>query len=207
MRPTRVTRHRGAPLTVAALAVVLAATPAGCAPGERGPTTDAGTPPPASAPASPAPSVSATPSATPSAAVARPTFADLGRDAVTTATLHAVDIAARSAVVEPTTVLTGDEACAAGSGEPVPDPDDCPGVPYTVRSRSKYTLPLAGDLRLGSIGDRDGDGDCVDGETGEGTCPITEAQFAVWAKRTPEAPVVVTVRNGVITAIAQLYEP
>jgi hypothetical protein len=199
---TRAARRRGAAaVTVGTLAVVLAA--AGCAPDRRGATGDPGTPPPASvsAPAS----ASASPSASPSAPSAGPTFADLGRDAKTTATLHAVDIAARSAVVEPTTVLTGDEACTAELGEPVENPDDCPGIPYTVRSRSKYTLPLAGDVWLGSIGDRDAD--CVDGETGEATCRITEARFAAWAKRTPEAPVVVTVRNGVITRIAELYEP
>ncbi len=202
MRPP--TRPLGAAIAAAALAVVLAA----CAPSERGPTADSGTPPPGSVPASGPPasgSASGAPSASPSAPSAVPTFADLSRDAVTTATLHAVDIAARSAVVEPTTLLAADEGCTLDSGEPATDPEDCPGIPYTVRSRSKYTLPLADDVWLGSI--RDGDPDCIDGETGEATCRISEARFAAWAKRTPAAPVKVTVRNGVLTRIAEQYEP
>lgn len=193
-----------APMTSKISAVVLAAallTTAGCArTGLNGPSAApswaAGTP------SSSAPSSSAPSSKAPAPV---PTFADLTTGSKTSVVkLYSYDAKAHSAVVEPIIFLDGPAFCKAfrlKSSDP-----RCQRDWADEESHLKVTVPVSAKPKLTQWDDHKG-GDCIGTITSGAICPATEAQFAAWLKATPSGFAVVTLVDGTITKIAQMYTP
>jgi hypothetical protein len=190
-------RRRPATTVAAALGAVLL-TVAGCnaeSPQSRGPSAAS----PAGTTVSPVPP--AVPSAQPSTG---PTFTDVTQgDTASVVKLLAFDPNARSAVVEPTAMMTGDQYCAMFA---VPAADDRCGRAWIAEdSRTKATLPVRQAVKLSTV--RGGDPKCIDRDTGAGTCAATPRQFVDWYRQNPQALVRVTTVSGTVVAIAEVYLP
>jgi hypothetical protein len=144
------------------------------------------------------------PSTAPSAPPAGPTFTDVTKGNTSSVVkLLALDLAARSAVVEPTAMMTGDEYCAMFS---VPEADDrCRRASITEDSKTKATLPVQAGVKLSTV--RGGDPACIDRRTGAGTCTATSRQFVQWLKDNPQGLVRLTTVSGKVTALAEVYLP
>ncbi|MEV4642659.1 hypothetical protein AB0J80_35485 [Actinoplanes sp. NPDC049548] len=105
-----------------------------------------------------------------------------------------------SAVVEPTTLLTGAQYCTRFG---IPSSDDvCRHDRVDTGSNVKLTLPVSEGLRRYGYGDDDFA--CIDEKTAEGTCPMTPAEFQVWATMNSPAPARITTKNGRIVEVAAL---
>ncbi|BCJ48849.1 hypothetical protein Asp14428_03240 [Actinoplanes sp. NBRC 14428] len=106
----------------------------------------------------------------------------------------------RSAVVEPTSLLTGAQYCARYA---IPSSDDaCRRKLVATGSNVKLTVPISGKVRR--LGFPDLDLSCVDEATAEGTCKITESDFNTWATMNSPAPARITTEKGAIVEVAAL---
>lgn len=140
-------------------------------------------------------------SPSPSAAVAPDPFPDVTTDGGAIALLLSYNPGDRAAVVEPAVFLPGIDYCKALRLDPI---DKRCSREYVVEgSKTKVTLPLAEKVQLRGMGT--GEPECL-GTMTEGTkCPVNQQYVAMLAEG--QAPVHVTVRNGEIVRIAELYQP
>jgi hypothetical protein len=134
-----------------------------------------------------------------------PTFADLTTGSKTSVVkLYSYDATAHSAVVEPIIFLDGPAFCKAfklKSSDP-----RCQRDWEDEESHIKVTVPVSAKPRLTQWDDHK-DGDCIGTITGGAVCPATTAEFATWLKGNPGGFAVVTLVDGTVTKIAQMYTP
>jgi len=143
------------------------------------------------------------PSASPSPSVARTAdpFPDVTRDGGAIVLLLRYNPADRAAVVEPAVFLPGLDYCKALRVDPI---DRRCSREYVIEgSKTKVTLPLAEKVQLRGTGT--GEPECL-GTMTEGTkCPVNRDYIASLAES--ESPVHITVRDGEIVRIAEMYHP
>ncbi|MEV4641376.1 hypothetical protein AB0J80_28935 [Actinoplanes sp. NPDC049548] len=132
---------------------------------------------------------------------ARDPFPDVTRDGSATVLLLSFDPRARSAVVEPAVFLPGPDYCEAFGISPIDV--RCAQEIAIEGDKTRVTLPLAAEPELRGVGD--GDTECLGSMTGGATCAVTPAYIQDLAKA--DAAVSVTVRDGVLVRIAELYQP
>ncbi|GIF15692.1 hypothetical protein [Actinoplanes teichomyceticus] len=175
-------RRRLVTLAVALLLTAGCGTHPGDTPGTAGPAR--------SATAAPAP---------------EPSFADLTRgDTRSVVKMYAYDARNRSAVVEPILFMTGEQYCRAF--RPAPTDGRCDREWTTEESHTKITVPVAARPRFYTWQDENGDV-CVDSPDAGGTCPTTAKAFGRWLSGDPGGMVAVTMVDGTITRMAQIYVP
>ena len=151
-------------------------------------TGEAPTTPPTT---SPSPSVTQTPDP----------FPDVTKDGRAIALLLSYSTEDRAAVVEPAVFLPGVDYCKVLRLDPI---DKRCSQDYVLEgSKTKVTLPVAKKVQLRGLGT--GESECI-GTVDEGTkCPVSRAYVENLAET--ESPVQVTVRNGEIVRIAEIYRP
>ena len=147
------------------------------------------------------PATPPTASPSPSAVAAPDPFPDVTKDGGAITLLLSYSAEDRAAVVEPALFLPGVDYCKALRLDPI---DKRCSREYVVEgSKTKVTLPLAEKVQLRGMGS--GEPECL-GTMTEGTkCPVTRAYIETLAEQ--QAPVHVTVRDGEIVRIAELYQP
>ncbi|MFI5937718.1 hypothetical protein [Actinoplanes sp. NPDC051494] len=144
------------------------------------------------------PKAAPAPSPSPTGEIA-PVFPELTGDVRSPVRLLAFDAKARAVVVEPILFQTGPEYCAALHVSPVDT--RCSREIVVDRSNTRVTLPLAARADFRDIGD----GECLGTIEGGATCEATAKDMNRLAQDARE--VVVTVRSGTVTRIAELYQP
>ncbi|MFG1606797.1 hypothetical protein [Actinoplanes sp. NPDC049265] len=181
------------------VAVALVFLAAGC-----GTETPAAAPPPSSAPPSSTPSIAPSSAAptpsktTPAPKKTKPTFTDLTQgNSRSVVKLVRFDPDNSSTVVEPIKFLTN--VCK--------DDPECHREWDSEDSHSKVTVPLADKVKYFEMFDKDGNPCVTDKPDDGGTCPTNEGKFTAWAKENPKGMVNVTIVNGEITKMAQIYTP
>jgi len=153
--------------------------------------------------APPAASISPAPSVAP--APPRPSFADLTRgDSTSVVKLYAYDAEAHSAVVEPIIFMDGPAYCRkfqikAGDGR-------CEREWITEESHTRITVPVVARPRLTAWENEKGE-DCIGSMTTGGLCPVPAKVFARWLEENAEGMAVVTMKDGVVTKLAEMYTP
>ncbi|MEU4218425.1 hypothetical protein [Actinoplanes sp. NPDC026623] len=118
--------------------------------------------------------------------------------------LYSYDATAHSAVAEPVIFLDGPAFCKAfklKSSDP-----RCQRDWADEESHLKVTLRVSAKPKLTQWDDHK-DGDCTGTITTGAVCPATEAQFATWLKNNPGGFAVVTLTDGTVTKIAQMFTP
>jgi hypothetical protein len=107
----------------------------------------------------------------------------------------------RSVVVELVIFMPGPDYCASFGVSPV---DARCGRDYVVEdSHTKVGLPLAAKATLRTT--RGGDDRCIGTMAAGGTCKATVDSFAAALHETPGMPARLTVRNGEVVTLAQIY--
>lgn len=162
-------------------------------------TAACGSTPPAAAPSFAPPPPRAVP------APPQPTFADLTRgDATSVIKLYAYDAKAHSAVVEPIVFMDGPAFCQkfkVKAGDP-----RCDREWTTEESHTRITVPVSAEPRLNAWENAAGD-DCIGSMTTGGTCAVSAATFTERAKANPGGFVVITIKDGVATKLAEMFTP
>ncbi|MCA2211865.1 hypothetical protein [Jidongwangia harbinensis] len=151
--------------------------------------------------ATPQPTVSAAATTSPSpSASAAPGFVELTGDASTSVRVVKLDFRNRSAVVEPIVFMHGPDYCKAMKISPIEQ--RCSQEVVIEGNKTKVTLPIAADVDLRTIGHGE---ECIGTMTGGATCRASLAEFT---RNVGEGvPVWITLDDGTIAKIAELYTP
>jgi hypothetical protein len=135
----------------------------------------------------------------------QPTYTDITRgDSTSVVKLYAYDPRAHSAVAEPVIFLDGPAFCKAfklKSSDPRCDRDWA-----TEESHTKVTVPVVAQPKLMAWDDHH-EGDCTGTITSGGVCRTTTADFADWLRQNPKGFAVLTVKDGTVTKIAEMFTP
>jgi predicted Ser/Thr protein kinase len=144
------------------------------------------------------------PSSVPTSSGGPAAYTDVTKgDSTSMAKLLSYNQAGQSAIVEPVLFYFGPDYCKAYH---VPASDGrCNREWITVDSHQKVTVPMSSKAKLLYL--REGDPDCVDADTGSGSCALAPKAFASWLKDNSEALVRLTVKAGAATSIAEFYTP
>jgi hypothetical protein len=151
--------------------------------------------------AQPTPATTSSPSPAPAT---RQKFADAtAADYASAVKVLTFDPAERSTVVELIIFMPGPDYCASFGVSPI---DIRCGRDYVVEdSHTKVALPLSATVKLRTT--RGGDDRCIGTMASGGTCKATMASFATALRELPEMPARLTVRNGEVVTLAQIYTP
>ncbi|WP_067510483.1 hypothetical protein [Actinoplanes sp. TFC3] len=153
----------------------------------------------------PAPDSTGTASAAPSSSAAtgelQPVFPALTGDVVTSAKLLTFDPGNRAAIVEPIVFAQAQQYCAKMHIDPVDN--RCAQELIIVNSNTRVTLAMRAGVELRGMGD--GTGDCLGDMDKGATCKVTSAYVRTLAQN--DAAVVITLRDGTLARIAELYQP
>jgi hypothetical protein len=135
----------------------------------------------------------------------RPTYTDLTTgDSTSVVRLYAYDPKAHSAVAEPIVFMEGPDFCRKfkiKSSDP-----RCELEWTTEESHLRVTLPVTAEPRLLAWDDHH-DGDCIGTPTSGGVCRTTTTDFAAWLDQNPKGYAVLTVKDGTVVKMAEMYTP
>jgi hypothetical protein len=150
-------------------------------------------------PTASAAATTAAPQSSPSAEVA-PGFVELTGDANASVRVVSLDFKNRSAVVEPILFMRGRDYCKVMKISPVQK--RCSEELVIEGSKTKVTLPIATDVDLRTIGYGE---ECIGSMTSGAMCRATLAEFKQNVSK--GSPVRITLDDGTIAKIAELYMP
>ncbi|WP_199516369.1 hypothetical protein [Nucisporomicrobium flavum] len=142
-------------------------------------------------PAAPSPSITET----------KDPFPDVTKDGDAIALLLSFEPKDRAAIVEPALFLPGIDYCKALQLDPI---DRRCAQEYVIDgSKTKVTFPLAKGVKLLGVGT--GEPECIGDMTEGAKCSVSREYMSDLADA--RSPVHVTIRNGQLTKIAELYRP
>ncbi|UQU65805.1 hypothetical protein COUCH_05680 [Couchioplanes caeruleus] len=143
------------------------------------------------APTAPSPSVTET----------KDPFPDVTKDGDAVALLLSFEPQNRAAIIEPALFLPGIDYCKALQLDPI---DRRCAQEYVIDgSKTKVTFPLAKDVKLLGVGT--GEPECIGDMTEGAKCSVSRGYMSDLADS--RSPVHVTIRDGKLTKIAELYRP